>query len=263
MQKYTRVNEICSYDRYKYFQKEEHYKIWLPKMAKSYWKYLSVSVLVIVVLIGLEVTDFGEKITLSSVQKAAFALKAQANANYWQTVLIFITVYVVVNLWFPAAAVITLLGGFLFGTILGTIYVDIAAVLGSVLPFWISRSFAGDWIQRRWSHYLKGFNKEISRRGYIYLMLVRMIPLMPYIVTNFLMGLTRIKTWTFIWTTALGSLPGIIVFCYLGRQLLTMKSIEDIYSSEVILAFVLLAIFVGSAIIIKKKIDKTLKEVSQ
>jgi uncharacterized membrane protein YdjX (TVP38/TMEM64 family) len=211
----------------------------------------------------LETTGFGEEFSLDSIQKKAAFLKSLVNDHYLLGVLVFISIYIIVNIWFPAAAVITLLGGFLFGTILGTIYVDVAAVSGALLAFWISRNLMGNWIQRRFSGQLKGFNRELSKYGYIYLILVRMIPMMPYFLINFMAGLTKIKTWTFIWTTAIGSLPGILVYSYAGRQLLSIKSVKDVLTFKVIIAFVLLAFFTGSIVIVRKIKNKNLKDVAE
>lgn len=193
-------------------------------------------------------TDFGEDLSLLRIQNGAIALKKHVETHYVSAVVVFVFVYIVVNLWFPAAAVMTLLSGFLFGTILGAIYVDAAATLGAVIAFEVSRNVAGNRIQHRWSQQLEGFNQAVSKYGREYLVLVRMIPVMPYFLINFLGGLTRVRLITFAWTTAVGSLPGILIFCYGGRQLLTIESVDQILSFEVVMAFVLLAVFVASAV---------------
>jgi uncharacterized membrane protein YdjX (TVP38/TMEM64 family) len=196
-------------------------------------------------------TDFGDKLSLSRIQKGASALKEHVENHYVPAVLVFVLTYVAVNLWFPAAAVLTLLAGFLYGTILGTIYVDAATTLGAVIAFGVSRNVAGKWIQHRWNQQLQGFNRAISRYGDEYLLLVRIIPVMPYFLVNFLAGLTKVRPIAFAWTTALGSLPGILIYCYAGRQLLTIKSMDHVLTFEVIIAFILLAGFIGSAVVVR------------
>lgn len=203
-------------------------------------------------------SDFGDDFTLATIQENAVNLREQVNAHYLLGVLSFISVYVFVNIWFPAAAILTLLSGFLYGTVLSVIYVDTATTLGALFAFWISRSFAGNWIQHKWHRQLIGFNRKVSEGGYVYLLLVRLIPLMPYILVNFLAGLTKVRVRTFIWTTALGSFPGILVFSYAGRHLLSIKSVEQVFTSKVIIAFVLLAVFAGLILFIKTITDKKL-----
>lgn len=215
-------------------------------------------VLILITLISIVAitTDFGDKLSLSSIQKGAVALKGYVKAHYGLAVSIFILTYIVVNLWFPAAAVMTLLAGFLYGTVLGAIYVDTAATLGAVAAFGISRSMTGRWIQDKWDAQLQGFNRAVETYGCEYLLMIRMIPLMPYFLVNFLAGLTKVPPLTFVWTTALGSLPSILVFCYAGRQFLTIDSVGQVLSFNVIVALALLAGFVGSVIVIKWVFNK-------
>lgn len=219
-------------------------------------KLILISLLIILIVVGLEMTDFGKELTLSKVQKAAFKLKEHVHNHYLESVLIFIVIYMLLNVWFPAAGVLTLLGGFLYGPVLGTIFVESAAVLGAVFTFEVSRYAASGWIQNKWSGHLDGFNREISRRGYIYLLFVRLFPMIPYILVNFLAGLTKVRFWTFLWTTALGSLPGIVIFCYFGHQFLNIKSIDQLFTPGVIIATCLFIGFLIIVFIIQTILDK-------
>ncbi len=207
-------------------------------------------------LIVLKMTDMGDNLTLSSVQASAASLKVRTDRHYLTAVIVFIAAYALLNLWIPAAAVLTLLAGFLFGTIPATFYVVTAATLGALLGFWVSRHILGRWVQRRWHEQLVGLNKQIEKQGYIYLVFVRMIPMMPYNLINFLAGLSRVRPRTIAWTTALGSLPGIIVFSYAGRQLLTIQSVEDVMTPKVVGALSLLIVFAVTVIVLKIVMDR-------
>jgi uncharacterized membrane protein YdjX (TVP38/TMEM64 family) len=214
-------------------------------------KTLLVLLLIAGGLIVLKMTDRGESVTLANVQKSAAALKSRAETHYMSSVFIFIAVYIVLTLWLPAAAVLTLLAGFIFGTVPAAIYVVTAATLGALLGFWLSRHIVGNWVQHKWHRQLAGLNRQIEKRGYIYLVFVRMIPLMPYALINFLAGLTKVPPRTIAWTTALGSLPGILIFTYAGRQFLTIKSVNDVLTPRVIIAFSLLFGFAALVIVLK------------
>lgn len=214
-------------------------------------KTLIILLLTVGVLILLKMTDMGESLTLANVQKSAAALKSRAEEHYISSVFIFIAVYVVLNLWLPAAAVLTLLAGYIFGTIPAAMYVITAATLGALLGFWLSRHIVGNWIQHKWHRQLVGLNRQIEKQGYIYLVFVRMIPLMPYSVINFLAGLTKVPLRTIAWTTALGSLPGILIFTYAGRQFLTIQSVDDVLTAKTIIALSLLIGFAALVIVIK------------
>ncbi|MFI4910671.1 MAG: TVP38/TMEM64 family protein [Sedimentisphaeraceae bacterium JB056] len=213
-------------------------------------------ILTAVLLLIFNSTDIDEKMTLSNIQDNASNLKQIIDQNYLISVILFITGYVMINLCMPVAGICTLLAGFLFGTIRGAIYVEIAATIGALCGFYLSRYFCGYWIQRKWGNNLSSFNKELAIYGHYFLVFIRMIPLIPYILVNFLVGLTKIKATTFIWTTAVGSLPGILIFSYAGRQLLTIRNIDDVLTPKILITICLLVFFAFSIVLGKIYIDK-------
>lgn len=168
---------------------------WLS-MRNLYRKVVIALLLVAVMGIVLYLTDFGKTLSLDQVQQLALTLKEYVNAHYIFSVFVFIAAYVAINLWFPGAMILTLIGGYLYETLWGTVYVTTAATLGALAGFWVSRYFVGDWVQRKWHSQLIGFNQHVTEHGYLFLLLVRMIPIMPYSLTNTLAGLTKISTGT-------------------------------------------------------------------
>jgi uncharacterized membrane protein YdjX (TVP38/TMEM64 family) len=232
-------------------------------MADFHKKVFVIFIIAILTVLVLEISNYGDDILLDSIQNKAVELKKQVNSHYLSGIFIFVFVYAVVNVFLPAAAVLTLLGGFLYGTVPAVIYVDVAATLGALLAFGISRNFTGGWIQRRWHEQLTGFNEEVSKRGYVYLLLVRLIPMVPYILVNFFAGLTKVRLRTFAWTTAVGSLPGIFIFSYAGHQLLNMTSVEQIFTPRVITALALLVAFIGLIGVIELIMKKNKKRASE
>jgi uncharacterized membrane protein YdjX (TVP38/TMEM64 family) len=219
-------------------------------------KTILIAILVLAAILVLKATNMGEALTLSNIQQKADNLRKIVEDNYMVAIGLFAISYILTNLFLPVATIFTLLGGFLFGTLAGAAYVSASATCGAVIGFWISRIFAGHWFQDKWQEQLKGFNHRFSQYGYIYLILIRMVPMMPYALINFLAGLTKIKTLTFAWTTAVGSLPGILIFSYAGRSLLRINSIEDILTGKVIAAFLLMTAFTGGIIAVKATLDK-------
>ena len=77
------------------------------------------------------------------------------------------------------------------------------------------------------------------------------ISVMPYFLVNVLAGLTKVNLTTFAWTTALGSVPGILIYCYARQQLLTIKSTDQILKSKFIIAFALLSGFTILAVVVR------------
>ena len=218
-------------------------------MRDLYRKIVVALLLVAVMGTVLYLTGFGNKLSLDQVQQHALTLKEYVNAHYIFSVFVFIAAYVAINLWLPGAMILTLIGGYLYETLWGTVYVTTAATLGALAGFGMSRYFVGDWVQRKWHRQLVGFNQHVREQGYVFLILVRMIPIMPYSLINILAGLTKISAGTMAWTAAAGSLPGILICTYAGNQLMTIQTVDDIMAPEVTVACVFLMLFIVSVII--------------
>ena len=105
-----------------------------------------------------------------------------------------------------------------------------------------------EWIQNRFAKPLAGFNKALEREGAFYLFTIRLIPAVPFFLVNVVMGLTRMRVWTFWWVSQVGMLAGTCVFVYVGAQLPSLQQLAEngvgsVLSPQLIVAFVLLGIF--------------------
>lgn len=195
---------------------------------------------VIVLLRYLNVVKY---ITLESVRQNITYLQEFVARNYLLSVSGYMFLYLIVMAFsMPVAAVMTITGGFLFGTIRGAVYANVGATLGSVVAFLLVRHTLGDAAQQRYKERLKTFNKEFASYGYLYLLSIRLIILFPPFVGNVLAGMANVSLTTFVWTTSIGMLPGAFVYAFAGQQIHTLKSVRDVLSTNVILAVSLLLI---------------------
>jgi uncharacterized membrane protein YdjX (TVP38/TMEM64 family) len=131
--------------------------------------------------------------------------------------------------------------GFLFGVVEASVYVNLAATAGATLAFLSSRYLIGNWIQERFRAHLAGFNSEIRRYGSNYLFLLRVVPVMPFFLVNYLAGITAIPLGKFILFTTAGTLPGSVVYAYAGRRIAEIESPDDLLSPGLVAALALLA----------------------
>lgn len=196
------------------------------------------------VIVALRVSGAGELLTLENLRKNRDALLIFVRENHGLSVILYILAYIIaiaVNL--PGGAVLTMAGGFLFGTLPAVLYVNLGATTGAVLAFLSARYLLGARLQETYRDRLAAFNNEMTRNGARYLLTLRLIPVFPFFVVNFLAGLTQVPLATFSWTTALGIIPGTAVFAYAGHQLENVNSIGDVFTGKVLTAFLLLALF--------------------
>ena len=178
--------------------------------------------------------------------------RAQIDAYYadhpWQTATIFLVAYIAMAaLSIPGATVLTLIGGAIFGLVVGTVLVSFASAIGATLAFLASRLLLRDWVQTKFGDRLASINTGIEKEGAFYLFALRLVPLFPFFVVNLLMGLTKLRTWTFYWVSQLGMFAGTVVYVYAGTQLGEFR-----ISGGLVIAFVLLGIFPLAA---KKVLD--------
>ncbi|ODS24309.1 dihydrolipoyl dehydrogenase [Candidatus Endobugula sertula] len=149
-----------------------------------------------------------------------------------RTALVYFGLYILVaGLSLPGAAIITLLGGAVFGLWWGVLIVSFASSLGATIAFLVSRILLADTIYRKFGHYLEEINKGVERDGAFYLFSLRLIPAVPFVAINVVFGLTKIKTWTFYWVSQLGMLAGTCIYVNAGSQL---GSIEEFNASSIL-----------------------------
>lgn len=157
----------------------------------------------------------------------------------------------------PAAAILTLGAGAVFGFWTGLIIVSFASTIGATLAFLIARYILRESMESKFSSQLEKINAGVEKDGWLYCFSARLIPAFPFFVVNIVMALTKLKTLTFYWSSQLGMLAGTAVFVNAGTQVSTINEIGDILSAKIIGSFVLLAIFPIVAKFIMSKIRKS------
>src|SRR5258705_1326202 len=214
---------------------------------------MSRSKLVVLVVLAVLVAaffafDLKQYFSIEYFQSQRAAIMAYFEAHPLETAALYFLVYVAVTgLSLPGAAILTLVGGAIFGLLSGTVIVSFASSIGATLAFLASRFVLRDWVQAKFGDKLKPINEGVAREGAFYLFALRLVPAFPFFVINLVMGLTSIKTRTFYWVSQVGMLAGTIVYVYAGTQLGAFK-----ISAGLIGAFVLLGIF---PLVAKKVLD--------
>ncbi|MDO8907077.1 MAG: FAD-dependent oxidoreductase [Pseudohongiella sp.] len=187
--------------------------------------------------------DLGQYLTLAYAQSQLETLREFSRNNFALSAGLFFAGYVIVTaLSIPGAAIMTLLGGAIFGLGWGLLLVSFASTLGATLAFLASRLLLRDYVQSKFGGSLKTVNAGVERDGAFYLFTLRMIPVFPFFLINLVMGLTPIRTFTFFWVSQTGMLLGTAVYVNAGVELGQLSSLSGLLSGSLILSFVLLAL---------------------
>ena len=189
-------------------------------------------------------TGAHEYLTLQTLQAEQARFQAWLAAEPLSVGGGFFLIYVAITaVSLPGATLLTLLGGALFGFGWGLLLISFASALGATLAALIARTLFRAPLERRFATQLARINAGIEREGAFYLFTLRLIPLFPFFVINLVMGLTRMRLWTFYWVSQLGMLPGTAVFVNAGRELGELQSLSGVLSPGLIGSFVLIGLF--------------------
>ena len=116
------------------------------------------------------------------------------------------------------APVISAVGGLLFGIIWGTLLVLVVATASAFVPFYLSRQLGREWVEGK----LKGkrleeiYQQSEGSKGFTFILLMRLVPVLPWEIQNYVAGLTKVSPLIFIGGTMLGIIPGSFSLVFLG-----------------------------------------------
>lgn len=130
--------------------------------------------------------------------------------------LAFMSIYMLGTLFFLPGSVLTLAGGALFGPFWGTLYNLTGATLGATLAFLAARYLAQNWVARKAGGRMKQLLDGVEAEGWKFVAFVRLVPLFPFNLLNYALGLTRIRLWHYVLASYVFMLPGAIAYTYLG-----------------------------------------------
>ena len=200
--------------------------------------------LIIAIVIAFFAFDLGRFLSLHELKSRQDALQAYATAQPLISAGIFFVIYTAVTaLSFPGAAILTLAAGAIFGLWFGTLIVSFASCVGATLAFLSARFILREWVQQRFGDKLRSFNEGIEKDGAFYLFTLRLVPVFPFFLINLLMGLTRMRVWTYYWVSQLGMVAGTLVYVNAGTELARITSLRGILSPGLLMSFVLLGVF--------------------
>ncbi len=167
---------------------------------------LAIIIIAVIVWVGISYRD---QLNLQNIQTTVQGF------GMWAPV-IFILIYIVATVAFLPGLIVTLAGGLLFGPIWGVVYNLIGAVIGASIAFLISRYLASDWVANKTGGRLKKLIDGVNNEGWRFVAIVRLVPVLPFNLLNYALGLTRIPAWEYIIASAVFMLPGTIAYTYVG-----------------------------------------------
>lgn len=190
-----------------------------PEAQRPAWlRHLPLAVILCVALVG--VLTLQDKLSFDTLRDNREALLAWRGDNMLWSGMAFAAIYVVIVAFsLPGAAVASVTGGFLFGLGPGTCLNVVAATIGAVVIFLAARWGLGRSLAAKIDGAeggVKRLREGLARNEIPVLMLLRLVPAVPFFVANLLPALVGVSLWNFVWTTAIGIIPGALVYTWIG-----------------------------------------------
>ena len=171
-------------------------------------------------LIAFFALGLNKYLTLDLLKENREVLKVWVHDHKTQAVLLFITAYIVVAAFsLPLGALLSIAGGFLFGSVFGAAWIVIGATIGATILFLVAKTALGEPLRQRFASQVKGMEEGFKANAFSYLMLLRIVPLFPFWLVNLAPAFLGVSVATFVVTTFIGIIPGSFVFASIGNGL--------------------------------------------
>ena len=178
-------------------------------------KLAGLAALVLSGVLAVRFTPLGDFLSREGIAQLTDAV----GTSMWAP-LVFIAIYAGATALAVPGTILTLAGGALFGVVWGTVYNSVAANIGANLAFLVARFLGRDGVQRLTGERLSRLDKATRAHGFRGLLTLRLIPLVPFNALNFGSGLTALSWPSYAIATAVGILPGTIVYTNFADALL-------------------------------------------
>ncbi len=186
----------------------------MKRLRSPWFKLLILVVLVPVIVIAIRQLD----IDFSQITEEAFKEKVDS-FGFWGPI-IYIIVYVLRPLILFPAGVLSASAGLAWGPVKGFLILQVAANTSAIVEFLIARHFARSGIERFLKGKMLNLDEKIEKHGFLTVLLVRLIPNVPWDIQNLSLGLTKVKFRNYFVATIIGIMPGSFAFVFFGASLI-------------------------------------------
>ncbi len=227
------------------------------------WRFAPIAVVLAGLVLGY-VMGWHHYLTLGYLGKSQDALKAIVTDHPMLAPAAFVVCYALaVAFSFPAASVLTIFGGFLFGWAFGAMLAVIAATIGATAVFLAARTAFGDYFKRRLGGVSARLAEGFEKDAFSFLLVLRLAPFIPFVVVNVAPAFFNVRLRTFVGATAIGIVPGALAYAWLGEGVNSVlaaakaagrhASVKDLVTPEITTAFAALALVALIATVVKKR----------
>lgn len=225
------------------------------KYLKRFWPIG----IIIILMAVIYYTHLSMYFTFDMLKEHDRQIMAFVHRHPFLTPLLFILLYIVcTTLSLPLGLFLGIFSGFLFPQPLCTLYVVFGATVGATLVLLAAKLAVGDFILKKAGPFVKKLESGFKDNAVNYMLFLRFVPVFPFWLVNLVPAFLKIPLRTYIWTTAVGIIPGVFVNTQLGRGLeaILMEgeqlSLSSLFNMKIKIALIALGLVAILPVIIKK-----------
>ncbi|MBX3578333.1 MAG: TVP38/TMEM64 family protein [Rhizobiaceae bacterium] len=233
-----------------------------PAGGRGRGRFVPAAVIVFGLLTALAL-GWQRYLTLAWLGESRDALRVMVDANLGLALVVFLLFHVTATAFaFPAAAMLTVFAGFLFGWKLGMTVIMAGSIAGATILFLSARAASGGYLRRKVAAIAPRFEAGFERDSFFYLLVLRLAPFIPFFMVTILPALFNVRLKTFLAATALGIVPGAFPYSRLGegadsvlvaaRAAGREATLSDLVTTEIRVAFAALALVTLIATVVRR-----------
>ncbi|MCJ8323675.1 MAG: TVP38/TMEM64 family protein [Rhizobiales bacterium] len=166
--------------------------------------------------------------SFKNIAENQIALETYVDSHLAYAILAYMGIYIAaVAFSLPGATILSLIGGLLFGGLIGGVTTVVSATIGAICLFLIARTSIGDILRRKAGKWMEKIAAEFNQGAASYLLFLRLAPIFPFFVVNLAPALLGARLWTFCWTTFIGIMPGTFAISYIGAGIGAVLTSEN------------------------------------
>ena len=224
--------------------------------SRNFW----LAVALIAAVVALQLSPAGQYLTIEAMAHERAVLLAAVERHGALAALAYVAIYIVViSLAVPGATILTLAGGMLFGAVLGTLLTVVAATIGATSVFLLARRLFVAGALDKLGPSAQRMAAGLRREAVSYLLVLRLVPLFPFVLVNIVPAFCGIRARVFALTTLVGIIPGTLVYSLAGAGLGEALAegghldLAQILTPQMLAALVGMALLVLAAIPLRRR----------
>jgi uncharacterized membrane protein YdjX (TVP38/TMEM64 family) len=214
-------------------------------------KIFAILTVAALLVVGFKVGGF-DTLSLEYIAAHSAELEKSLEENLYRGIATYVLFYVLfLSIGAPIGAIMSVVAGYFFGLYIGLFAVMLSAMVSAGVTFFVGKKLLNRYLRRKYHKNLKRIEQELEQNGLYYVLATRFSSVLPFFLLNLLFGASGISGKKYFLGTFVGLIPGTIIYLNIGSSLKEIEAFGGIFSLELLMLFLALAVLAISPVLIK------------